>query len=148
MINKFMESKLGRMIGSHAEVIFYLFWGVVTTIINWTTYSVCVKYFHASISTANIIAWVLAILVAYVSNKIWVFKSKSWAPSAVIREFGVFLSARVFTGIIEVVGVPALVHLGLNQEIMGVKGAVSKVIVSVVVVILNYVFSKLFVFKK
>ncbi|MBQ7247775.1 MAG: GtrA family protein [Lachnospiraceae bacterium] len=136
------------MINSHKEVIFYLFWGVVTTIINWITYSVCVSFFRTSISTANIIAWVLAILVAYVSNKIWVFKNRSWAPATVVREFGVFLSARVFTGIIEVVGVPALVHFGLDQEIMGIKGAVSKVIVSVVVVILNYVFSKLFVFKK
>ena len=103
MKEKFFDSRIGSLINSHSEVIFYLFWGVVTTIINWTTYSVCVQFFHTSISTANIIGWVLAILVAYVSNKIWVFKSRSWAPASVFREFGIFLSARVFTGIIEVV---------------------------------------------
>ncbi len=64
-----------------------------------------------------------------------------------IKEFISFVAARAVTGVIEIFGVPLLVKIGLNQRIFGVDGALSKVIVSVVVVVLNYVFSKLIVFK-
>ncbi|MBQ6321773.1 MAG: GtrA family protein [Lachnospiraceae bacterium] len=140
--------KLIDLLKSKEEVISYLFWGVVTTVVNWGVYSVCVKFLGMSIAVANFIAWVLAVLVAYVSNKLLVFKSRSWELGLVIRELSMFLSARIATGAMEIVLVPALVSLGLNGQIAGVKGAVAKVLVSVLVVILNYVFSKLLIFKK
>lgn len=67
---------------------------------------------------------------------------KDWIP-----EFGKFFSARAATGIMEIAAVPFLVGIGLNQTIFGIEGMVAKVLVSVLVVLLNYVFGKLFVFK-
>ena len=143
-----MIDRIIKLIREKEEVISYLFWGVVTTVVNWGTYAVCAKYLNLSIVLSNAVAWVVAVAVAYVSNKLWVFKSKSWELPLVIRELGMFLSARIATGAMEIVAVPALVKLGLTAQIGGVKGGVSKVLVSVLVVILNYVFSKLLIFRK
>ena len=65
-----------------------------------------------------------------------------------LKEFGLFVSARLLTGIFEVVAVPGLVWLGCDQSILGVPGMLSKIIVSIIVVLLNYVFSKLIIFRK
>lgn len=96
---------------------------------------------------SNILSWVCAFLFAFVTNKLWVFKSKSWKAEVCLPEFGKFFSARALTGVMEIVLVPLMVSLGLDQTIFGIEGMVAKVIVSVAVVILNYVFSKLFIFK-
>ena len=85
---------------------------------------------------------------AFVTNKIWVFESKSWKPSVAFKELWLFVTARLITGVLEWVGVPLLVAWGLDQKMFGVKGFVAKIIVSVIVIILNYVFSKLIIFKK
>jgi putative flippase GtrA len=97
---------------------------------------------------SNILSWVCAFLFAFITNKLWVFGSKSWKPAVCLPELGKFFSARALTGVLEIIAVPLLVSLGLNQTVLGVEGMVAKVIVSVVVVVLNYIFSKLFVFKK
>ena len=85
---------------------------------------------------------------AFVTNKLWVFQSKSWAGNVIFPELGKFLSSRVATGIFEMVAVPALVAIGLNHNILGIEGMVSKVVVSIAVIVMNYILSKLFVFKK
>jgi putative flippase GtrA len=94
------------------------------------------------------VAWIAAVLFAYVTNKLWVFRSYNWEIRFVLREAVLFISARILTGIFEIVSVPLLVKLGLSQTLFGVKGMWAKVLVSVVVMILNYVFSKLIVFRK
>lgn len=139
---------------AYKEAIDYLFWGGMTTVVSWGTYSLFVLLLSGSItSTAavfwgNVGSWICAVSFAFVTNKLWVFQSKSWAGNVVLPELGKFLSSRVATGMFEMVAVPALVALGLNQTILGIVGMVSKVIVSVAVIVLNYVLSKLFVFKK
>ena len=65
-----------------------------------------------------------------------------------LREAALFVSARILTGVLEMGGVPLLVSLGMDQTLFGVRGMVAKVAVSVIVLILNYVFSKLIIFKK
>lgn len=134
------------------EIIMYLIMGVATTIVSWASYSVFVMTLpidHAKgkVLLANILSWILAVLFAYVTNKVWVFESRSWKPSYVVKEFIRFVSARLFTGVLEVVGVPLLMACGLDQSILGIEGMLSKIIVSVVVVILNYVLSKLLIFQ-
>ena len=132
---------------TYKEAIDYLFWGGMTTVVSWGSYSAFVLL-GASVFWGNVLSWICAVLFAFVSNKLWVFQSKSWAGNVLLPELGKFLSSRVATGVFEMVAVPALVALGLNQTILGIEGMVSKVLVSVVVVILNYILSKLFVFKK
>ena len=132
---------------AYKEAIDYLFWGGMTTVVSWGTYSLFVLL-GASVFWGNAGSWVCAVAFAFVTNKLWVFQSKSWAGSVVFPELGKFLSSRVATGIFEMIAVPALVAIGLNQTIFGIDGMVSKVVVSIAVIVLNYVLSKLFVFKK
>ena len=132
---------------AYKEAIDYLFWGGMTTVVSWGSYSLFVLL-GASVFWGNAGSWVCAVSFAFVTNKLWVFQSKSWAGSTVWPELGKFLSSRVATGVFEMIAVPALVAIGLNQTILGIDGMVSKVVVSVAVIVLNYILSKLFVFKK
>ena len=152
---------LRKLLHKYREIISYLFWGVMTTLVNWISYSLFVKFLQTSkvitilsftvslnIALANILSWFFAVSFAFVTNKIFVFQSRSWKSNIFWPELWKFFSARIVTGIIEIIAVPALVGFGLDQEIFGIAGSWAKVIVSVVVIILNYIFSKLFVFRK
>ncbi len=139
----------------YKEIIDYLFWGVMTTLVSWGSYAVFSLIFGTLSENAvlvsgaaNILSIACAIAFAYVTNKLWVFGSKSWSRAVVLPELAKFLSARLVTAVVEFAGVPALVALGMDGTVFGIEGMIAKAIVSVVVVILNYVFSKLFVFKK
>ncbi len=138
------------------EIIMYLIFGVATTIVSWVTYALFTKTIPTisfwiitvdNTISANVLSWVCAVLFAYITNKLWVFDSKSWNLKLVTRELGLFVSSRLATGVIEWVGLPFLIKIGVNQTILGIEGMLAKIIVSVIVVILNYVFSKLFIFK-
>ena len=140
-------SMIKRLYEKYREVIAYLFWGVAATVVSWGSYAIFVKGLNMSVFVGNLLSWVCAVAFAFVTNKVRVFKSLSWKADVLVRELGLFLSARVVTGIFEIVSVPLMVQFGLNQTFLGVKGALAKGIASVVVVILNYVFSKLWIFK-
>lgn len=144
-----------RMFTKHKEIIMYLIFGVLTTIVSWGSYAIYESVFKASIvdvgvlvSVANVLSWVTAVLFAYITNKIFVFESKTFKPTVLFKEIGLFVGSRLISGVVEWVGVPLLVWIGLNQTIFNVEGMVAKVLVSVIVVILNYILSKLIVFKK
>lgn len=140
--------KIKSLFVKYKEIISYLFFGGCTTVVSWASYALFVKVCGMGITTGNILSWICAVTFAFVTNKIWVFNSKSWNVKTTVKEALTFVTSRLATGVIEWVGVPGLVALGLNQTIFGVEGMWSKIIVSVVVIILNYVFSKLIVFKK
>ncbi len=130
------------------EIIRYLIMGGLTTVVSWGSYALFAKVCGWSITAANIVSWICAVVFAYLTNKVWVFHSYSWKPAFILKEAALFISARLITGVIEMAGVPLLVRLGMDQKILGVKGMMAKVVVSVLVVILNYVFSKLIIFRK
>ncbi len=137
------------------EVFMYLVFGVLTTVVSWASYALFVRIVERlvdsndlQVSIANVLSWVAAVLFAFVTNKLWVFDSKSWKGTIVIKELGSFIAARLATGCIEWFGVPLLVKLGMDQELFGTKGMLAKIIASVLVVIINYFFSKLLIFKK
>ena len=137
----------------YKEIIMYLIMGGLTTLVSWGTYSLFAWILPIAnqdllVLTANALSWLLAMTFASVTNKIWEFDSKSWERHFLLKEFGLFVSARLLTGIFEVVAVPGLVWLGCDQSILGVPGMLSKIIVSIIVVLLNYVFSKLIIFRK
>jgi len=133
---------------TRGELIRYLVVGGLTTFVNWVVYALGVGLAGLPIAAGNTLAWLVAVLFAYGTNKIWVFKSRSWKLSLVLHESGLFFSGRIVTGLIEIVGVPLLVFLGLDQPAFGVEGFIAKAAVSIVVTILNYVLSKVFVFRK
>lgn len=134
------------LLKKNKEIVLYIVFGGLTTVVNWVTYSLFVSF--CSITVSNVIAWVFAVVFAYLTNKIFVFEQKSWKPNIAFFEFSKFVSSRLLTGVVEIAGVDILVYVGLNQTIFGIEGMVAKVTVSIVVVILNYFFSKLIVFKE
>jgi len=130
------------------EMVYYLFFGAVTTFINWCVYGLTVRFAGFSITAGNVIAWVAAVVFAFITNKIWVFRSRSWQPLLVLREGCAFLGARIFSGLIEIAGVPLLYRIGLNYPLLGIEGFAAKVIASVIVIVMNYFFSKLIIFRR
>ena len=148
------------------EIVTYLIAGVLTTLISWGAYPIFKNLLHCSVFMASLLSWIVAFLFAFVVNKLWVFESKSWEKKLAFKEFVAFLSSRAFTGVLEVVMVPLFVKIHIDAffvniikafpltlpvkitNILYTEGMCSKIAVSVIVVILNYVFSKLFVFTK
>lgn len=144
-----------RMFIKYKEIIMYLIFGVLTTVVSWGSYAIFERVFKDAIvdtnvlvAVANVLSWVVAVLFAYVTNKLFVFESKSFKPTTLFKELGLFVGSRLASGAVEWVGVPFLVWVGLNQTVFGIEGMVAKVLVSIIVVILNYILSKLIVFKK
>lgn len=140
-----MIANLQTLYKKHREVISYIFFGGLTTVINWIAYSLCITV-GVSVFISNIVAWFTAVVFAFVTNKIWVFESKEWSAATLRKEGVPFLGSRLFTGALEIIFVPLLIYMGLNQAVFGIEGLFAKIVVSVVVIILNYVMSKLFVF--
>ncbi|MBR6572482.1 MAG: GtrA family protein [Clostridia bacterium] len=148
-------NRLLVLIKKNEEIVSYIFWGILTTVVSWCSYSALVWLFDSlklsemiSVISSNMFSWIMAIVFAFVTNKMFVFKSRSWKREVLIPETVKFIWARVFTGVLELVLVPFLVFVGLNQTIFGIQGMLSKVIVTILVIIVNYIFSKKFIFKK
>lgn len=131
-----------RLWNKYKEILLYLVFGGVTTLVNYGVYVICGHVFHMDVVPANIIAWVLAVIVAYVTNKLWVFESKSWNIRIVGKEFGEFVLARLATLVIETI------LLWIFVDKLHVNDLIMKIITNVIVVILNYIFSKFIIFKK
>jgi putative flippase GtrA len=149
------ETFFGRIIDKvfTEEIFLYIVFGVLTTLVNFTA-TVLLKKFvftaeQAGVFTlCNAIAWAVSVIFAFFTNKLFVFKSKSFAPAIFAKEFISFVAARILTGIMEIILPEALMKAGLDQTLFGVKGMVAKIAVSVFVIVLNYVFSKLVSFRK
>lgn len=137
----------------YKEIILYIIVGVLTTLVNAIVYAIFthilpIKTVGQLVLVSNIIAWATSMLFAYFANKMWVFESKTKGIKELTKEFTAFVGARLLTGIIEIIGVPFLVTIGLNQTLFGIEGAISKLVVGVAIIVLNYVFSKVLIFKK
>ena len=139
--------KIIQLIQKYKELVMYFIFGVATTLVNWVAYSLLVRTDVISMTVSNAIAWFVAVVFAFVTNKIFVFERRTWNPVEVWKEVVKFFGARMATGVLEIVGLPFLYYLGVKQSLFGVEGFVAKIFVSVIVMILNYVFSKIFVFR-
>ena len=144
-----------KLFNKYKEIISYLFFGVMTTVVNYIFYILFDKFILSSLDNSilratvcNIIAWVFAVAFAYVTNKLWVFESRSWNIKVVLPECGTFVLSRLVTGILDFAILPLLMSWGLDQTIFGITGAWAKLITSIAVIILNYIFSKFIIFRK
>ena len=132
----------------YREVVAYLIFGVIVTLANWITYALLVTLTPLGVTLSNLIAWIVAVVTAFVTNKLYVFEKTSNDIKTVTKEALEFLTARVLTGIFEVLAPAWLISLGLHHTLFDIEGFFAKLIVSIIVVILNYVLSKLVVFRK
>ena len=122
------------------ELISYLFFGVCTTAVNYIVFFLLKHSMDYRI--ANALAWLASVLFAYVTNKIWVFESHCRGFQAILKEFGTFVGSRVLSGLFD------MGFLILAVEWMHMNEWLAKIIDGIVVVVLNYIFSKLLVFRK
>lgn len=137
-----MFGKLKALILKHWEVLVYLFFGGLTTLVNLAVYWPLHHYLHIPASVSNVIAWAVSVLFAFLTNKSFVFKSNDWSLRVTGPELLKFVSCRVASGVFETV------FIGLTVDWLHWHGLLMKIIVSIVVVILNYIGSKLLVFRK
>ena len=134
--------KIKELFAKYKEQILYVFFGGLTTLINWGAYALCYNVLGVSNVPSVIIAWILGVAFAFVTNKIWVFESRSFDTKTVMRELWTFVAARLATGLLDL----GIMYLAV--DVLGGNGNVWKLISNVIVIILNYVFSKLIVFRK
>lgn len=142
------------------ETLTYLIFGVLTTVVNLVTF----KFFDLIFTSAtqldltlltNFIAWVFAVVFAYVTNKLFVFESKSWSGKTLAKEIPTFVGARVFSLGVEELGLLIFVTwLGFDRFELDVFGLFTlsgkmlvKIGLAVIVVVMNYIFSKFIIFK-
>ena len=130
----------------YKHIIAYLFWGVVTTVINLAVFQILSSGIHWNYQLANVIAWFVSVLVAYFTNKVWVFGSHYTTISDFLVELLLrFFFYRALTLVIDIV----ITFIGIS--VLGFKDPMGqfivKVIDNVIVIIANYVFSKWLIFK-
>lgn len=149
-------SAIKDIISKHKILIRYMMWGSLSVVISFVSFSLSSLVLSAILednpitaaSISNIISWVCVVVFAFITNKLWVFKSKSFNKKVLLPEFIKFFFTRLATGILEMVAVPILMNYGVNQSVFGINGMMSKIIVTVAVIILNYIFARLVVFRK
>lgn len=148
--------KIKELILKYKELIVYVIFGGLTTVVNLVVFTLCgFALGDERYLVSNVIAWLAAVIFAYITNKLWVFESKSWSVRVLVKEIPSFFAARVFSFLLEEFGLYVFVDLLSFKDIslkiftLEIGGElIAKAILAVVVVILNYIFSKLVIFKK
>lgn len=131
--------KLLQIYYTYKEPILYLIFGGLTTLVNIITYFVCYNIASLSNVISTIIAWILSVIFAFITNKIYVFESKS---KSIIVELASFFICRLGTGILD------LGIMYFTVDILNWNALLMKIVSNIIVIILNYIFSKLIIFKK
>ena len=137
-----MVQKIRTLIEKHWDIVSYLFFGVCTTIVNYLVYIPCYNFLGMSASVSNMVAWVVAVAFAYLTNKPFVFKSNDWSAATVVPELTKFVGCRIGSGVAETI------VLFLAVDLLGWNGNIWKLVTQVMVTVMNYVASKLLVFRK
>ena len=134
--------KISKIYIKYREVILYLVFGVLTTVVSISSYYICSEILNIHYLVSNIISWVLSVIFAYFTNRVWVFESKSKNTSDILKEMLTFVNCRLLSGVIDMATMFVLVGA------MHINDMYAKIFTQFIVVILNYVLSKLIVFKK
>ena len=137
-----MFEKIRALAEKYWDVLAYLIFGVLTTVVNYLVYLPLYNGAGLSATVSNAVAWVVAVAFAFLTNKPFVFKSHDWSAKTVFPELGKFLGCRIGSGLMET-GI-----IFLFVDLLRWDGNIMKLATSVLVVIVNYVGSKLLVFKK
>lgn len=130
------------LIEKYWDVLLYLIFGVLTTVVNYAVYLPLYNWAGLSATLSNGISWVVSVAFAYLTNKPFVFKSHNWSREVVLPELGKFVGCRLGSGLAET----AIIFVFV--DCLHLDGNLFKLLTSVLVVILNYIASKLVVFRK
>ena len=130
-----------KLLTKYKSFIMYMIFGVLTTVINLLTYYICFNILRIPNVASTIIAWILAVSFAFVTNKIWVFDSKSFDGKILSHEIPTFFGARIATGVLDVV----IMYIAV--DVLSWNSTVWKLVSNIIVIILNYIASKFVIFK-
>ncbi len=134
--------KIRDLIEKYYDILAYLFFGGLTTVVNYLVYLPCHNWWSISASVSNVIAWVFAVAFAFLTNKPFVFQSHDWSAKILWPELTKFIGCRVGSGVLETA------ILWLTVDMLAMNGNWMKVITSVLVIVVNYFGSKFLVFIK
>lgn len=137
-----MVESLKKLFSKYEETLLYLIFGVLTTFVNFIVYLTLTDIFDINYLISNIFAFVAAVIFAFITNKIFVFKSHSWRPGKLVFEVTSFFGARIVSLFADM-GI-----LFVMAGLLGINDVIAKVCSNVVVVIMNYVFSKWIIFRE
>lgn len=135
--------KIKELYIKYKEIINYLIFGALSTVVNFITYYISARLLGIDEVVSSGISWFCSVLFAYITNKIFVFESKTNGIKELVKEITTFFLARVLSGILCDVGTFAIM-----VKVLHINDMVSKVVTQVMVIIVNYVLSKLIIFRK
>ena len=137
-----MINKIKSLCIQYKEILLYLIFGGLTTVVSLVTYWLCCYPLGMNVLAGNVVSWICAVTFAYFTNAKWVFESSASTGKEKLKESVSFYGGRLATlGVEELILLIFITWLGFNKMVI-------KVIAQVVIVVLNYVVSKLFVFRK
>ena len=125
----------------YKEMILYIFFGGLTTLVNWGLYTLLVELFHVPYLWSTAIAQIIAILFAYVTNRVWVFESKVHGARGIALEMAKFFGCRAASFVLDIV----CMYVGV--ELLHIDDKWMKLLSNIIIIIVNYALSKLFIFR-
>ena len=125
------------------EVINYLIFGALTTVVSFISYYLFAKVLLMDEVISNIFSWFFSVLFAYITNKLFVFESKTFEKKNLFKEIISFFLARILTCLL-----CDVLIFALFVKIFKINDIISKLITQIIVIVLNYLFSKLYIFRK
>ncbi len=138
-----MIKKALELYKKYKEVINYLVFGGLSTVVNFASYYIAAYLFGIDEVISSGISWFCAVLFAYITNKIFVFSSKTENKRGIIKEIVSFFGFRIISGALCDVGTFALMI-----NVLGINDIIAKVVTQIMVILLNYIFSKFIIFRK
>ena len=137
----YLMDMIKSLLLKYKGVILYLVFGVLTTVINVITYHISYEILHIANIASTVIAWVVAVTFAYFTNKLYVFESKRTGSGAV-KEAINFFACRIGTGVLEI----GIMYVFVDMLMF--NGTIMKLITNFIVIVVNYIASKLIIFKE
>ena len=135
--------QLRKLYEKYRETFWYLVFGGLTTLLNLVVFYVMYEWMGIDKVVSNTVAWIAGVLFAFVTNKLFVFRSQGWSGRKMLWELATFVSARIFSGVFDTVFL-----LAFTGWIVAFPAMPVKIISNILVIIMNYVFSKWIVFRK
>ena len=136
---------MGQLLKRQEEFIRYALFGIAAVAADVLVYALTVG--HLGIRLANALSWLAALVAAFITNKYWVFRRSHEGFSSFLREFFEFTMARLAGLGVQVWGTDALIRKGFQRSLLGIRGGAAKLFTTVIVIALNYLFSKFLVFR-
>lgn len=134
--------KLIPLYKKHSEIISYAFFGGLTTLTNIVSYWILARAFGVDAILATMVAWLISVIFAYITNRIFVFKSRKTGFIAICIELSLFIACRIFSGLVDI----AIMYVFVKQMLL--YDILIKILSNIIVIVLNFVLSKMLIFKK